>query len=145
MRLPGIQGTDLALASGATAIVAYNDLVALSVLSRLAARDIQVPQDVSVVGFDDLLFASMCTPPLTTVSMPIRSAPGSNAGRAMSLFNAPSADKPSRMHAFIEDRETRGSRHCHTTPCGCSFTRLTSCVGFTKRSAIRSQTNVTAM
>jgi DNA-binding LacI/PurR family transcriptional regulator len=70
----GIEGANLALDAGATAVVAYNDLMALGVLSRYAARGVKVPRDVSVVGFDDLLFASMSAPPLTTVSMPMEAA-----------------------------------------------------------------------
>jgi LacI family transcriptional regulator len=70
----GIDGTDLAIEAGVTAIVAYNDLMALGVLSRLHARSIRVPEDISVVGFDDVLYAAMCAPPLTTVSMPMESA-----------------------------------------------------------------------
>jgi DNA-binding LacI/PurR family transcriptional regulator len=67
----GVHGADLAVASGVTAIIAYNDLVALGVLSRLADRGIPVPGQISVVGFDDLLYAAMCAPPLTTVAMPM--------------------------------------------------------------------------
>jgi DNA-binding LacI/PurR family transcriptional regulator len=67
----GVQAADLALAGGVTAIMAYNDLMALGVLSRLAARGIRVPQEMSVVGFDDLLYAAVCAPPLTTIAMPM--------------------------------------------------------------------------
>ena len=67
----GVQAADLALASGATAVIAYNDLMALGVLSRLADRGVAVPQEVSVVGFDNLLYAAVCAPPLTTVAMPM--------------------------------------------------------------------------
>ena len=67
----GIQGADLALASNVTAIIAYNDLMALGALARLADRDIPVPQRMSVVGFDNLLYAAVCAPPLTTVAMPM--------------------------------------------------------------------------
>ena len=70
----GIQGTDLALKARVTVILAYNDLMALGVLSRLSALGIKVPLDMSVVGFDDVLYAAMCAPPLTTVSMPMESA-----------------------------------------------------------------------
>jgi DNA-binding LacI/PurR family transcriptional regulator len=70
----GIQGTDLALKARVTVILAYNDLMALGVLSRLSALGIMVPLDMSVVGFDDVLYAAMCAPPLTTVSMPMESA-----------------------------------------------------------------------
>ncbi len=67
----GVQAADLALAGGVTAIMAYNDLMALGVLSRLADRGVQVPREMSVVGFDDLLYAAVCAPPLTTVAMPM--------------------------------------------------------------------------
>lgn len=67
----GVQGADLAVASDVTAIIAYNDLMALGVLSRLADRGIAVPERMSVVGFDNLLYAAMCAPPLTTVAMPM--------------------------------------------------------------------------
>jgi DNA-binding LacI/PurR family transcriptional regulator len=70
----GIQGTDLAIEEGVTAILAFNDLMALGVLSRLRERGIRVPEQMSVVGFDDLLYAAMCAPALTTVSMPMESA-----------------------------------------------------------------------
>jgi DNA-binding LacI/PurR family transcriptional regulator len=65
----GLHAADLALAEEVTAIVAYNDLMALGVLSRLADRDVKVPADVSVLGFDDIPMAGMATPPLTTVAM----------------------------------------------------------------------------
>jgi LacI family transcriptional regulator len=62
------------LETRATVILAYNDLMALGVLSRLSTLGIKVPLDISVVGFDDLLYAAMCAPPLTTVCMPMESA-----------------------------------------------------------------------
>ena len=52
--------------------------MALGVLSRCAACGVIVPDELSVVGFDDLLFASMSAPPLTTVAMPMEAA-GSTA------------------------------------------------------------------
>ncbi|MGC9668980.1 LacI family DNA-binding transcriptional regulator [Planosporangium sp. 12N6] len=70
----GVQAADLALASGVTAIIAYNDLMALGVLSRLADRQVAVPDEISVVGFDNLLYAAVCAPPLTTVAMPMEAA-----------------------------------------------------------------------
>lgn len=70
----GVQAADLVLASGATAVLAYNDLMALGVLSRLAARGVRVPEDVSVVGCDDIAMAAMATPPLTTIGMPTEAA-----------------------------------------------------------------------
>jgi DNA-binding LacI/PurR family transcriptional regulator len=54
----------------ATAIVVANDMMALGVLQELRERGVEVPRDVSVVGFDDIAFASLAAPPLTTVSLP---------------------------------------------------------------------------
>jgi len=52
---------------GCDAIVAANDWMALGALEALRARGLRVPQDVAVVGFDDLDDAKFATPPLTTV------------------------------------------------------------------------------
>ena len=70
----GVHAADLALAEGPTAIVAYNDLMALGVVARLGGRGVVVPGDVSVVGFDDIHFAGMASPPLTTVAVPAAAA-----------------------------------------------------------------------
>jgi DNA-binding LacI/PurR family transcriptional regulator len=66
----GVASADQVLASGVTAVVAYNDLVALGLLSRLAARGVDVPGRLSVIGVDDIVAASMVHPALTTVALP---------------------------------------------------------------------------
>lgn len=60
---------DTLLASGVTAAIAYNDIVALGLVSRLTARGANVPRDLSIVGFDGTALAAM-VPPLTSVSVP---------------------------------------------------------------------------
>lgn len=68
----GLSAADLAAASGATAVLAYNDLMALGILSRLQARGIRVPEQMSVVGIDDVSAATLVSPALTTVRAPLR-------------------------------------------------------------------------
>lgn len=63
----GHAAADLVLASGATAVVTFNDLVAVGLVARLRARGLQVPRDLSVVGCDDSYVASLVDPPLTTL------------------------------------------------------------------------------
>ncbi|MCQ1949309.1 MULTISPECIES: LacI family DNA-binding transcriptional regulator [Arthrobacter] len=68
----GMSAADLAVATGATAVLAYNDLMALGILSRLQARGINVPADMSVVGIDDVSAATLVSPALTTVRAPLQ-------------------------------------------------------------------------
>ena len=58
------------MASGASAALAYNDLVAVGLLTGLAERGHRVPDDLAVTGFDDILLARYASPALTTVSVP---------------------------------------------------------------------------
>jgi LacI family transcriptional regulator len=72
----GVAAADSALASGATALVAHNDLLAIGVLGRLRERGVVVPDRVSVVGFDDIFGSEFCAPPLTTLAERVREAGG---------------------------------------------------------------------
>ena len=53
-----------------TAVMCANDLLALGVLRALTENGVAVPEDISVVGYDDVTFASMLSPALTTVRQP---------------------------------------------------------------------------
>ena len=61
-------------ACGATAVLAYNDLMALGLIEGLAAMEIGVPDQISVIGFDDILPGRLNRPKLTTVAMPAAQA-----------------------------------------------------------------------
>ncbi len=53
-----------------TAVIAYNDMVAIGALDAARQRGLAVPDDLSIVGFDDISLCSEVTPPLTTVQVP---------------------------------------------------------------------------
>lgn len=55
------------LKNGATAIICASDLIATGVISEVTKHGLKVPEDISVVGFDDLPIASQLTPSLTTI------------------------------------------------------------------------------
>ena len=58
------------VASGVSAVLAFNDQMALGVIAGLRTLGLSVPEDISVVGFDDVPMAAMVAPPLTTISLP---------------------------------------------------------------------------
>jgi LacI family transcriptional regulator len=53
-----------------TAAICHNDVMAIGLLQACAERRLRVPGDLSIVGWDDVPYASLVTPPLTTVRVP---------------------------------------------------------------------------
>jgi DNA-binding LacI/PurR family transcriptional regulator len=74
----GAAAADVGRATGATALVVFNDLLAIGVLQRLEQLGVRVPDELSVVGNDDIFGSDFCNPPLTTVT-----SPAEQAGRAL--------------------------------------------------------------
>jgi LacI family transcriptional regulator len=73
----------LDLSDRPTAIFAFNDNIAIGAIQAARARGLRVPEDISIVGFDDVEHATIVTPALTTVRQPL-----AEMGRtAVSLLN----------------------------------------------------------
>jgi DNA-binding LacI/PurR family transcriptional regulator len=53
-----------------TAVFCYNDMTAIGALKAIRAKGLKVPEDISLVGFDDLPMTLYMDPPLTTVRQP---------------------------------------------------------------------------
>jgi LacI family transcriptional regulator len=53
-----------------TAVLAYNDLIAVGAMDAIKHAGLNVPEDLSVVGFDDIHLAAEVNPPLTTINVP---------------------------------------------------------------------------
>jgi DNA-binding LacI/PurR family transcriptional regulator len=70
---------------GATAVLAYNDALAIGVIKGLKQLGVHVPGDVSVVGFDNVLLAVVVDPALTTVATPMRKAGAAGVGNVLAL------------------------------------------------------------
>ncbi|MCP2163899.1 LacI family DNA-binding transcriptional regulator [Goodfellowiella coeruleoviolacea] len=62
------------MASGASAVITHNDLVALGVIAGVRALGVSVPDQLSVVGIDDIPFAAVAHPALTSVAVPMARA-----------------------------------------------------------------------
>ncbi len=55
----------------ADGVFACNDMMALSLYKQLTQKGIKVPQDISIVGFDNVMLSKLVTPEITTISQPI--------------------------------------------------------------------------
>ena len=81
-----------------TAVVAYNDAMAAGAISVLADNGFRVPEDVSVVGFDDLVYARFLRPKLTTLRYPIELMAAQAARLALQLAAGEAVAPESRLY-----------------------------------------------
>ena len=79
----------LGQAAAPTAIFCANDDMALGVLSAAQRRRIEVPGQISVMGFDDTCYAAISAPPLSTIAQPARDIGIRAAARLLSAIEAP--------------------------------------------------------
>jgi LacI family transcriptional regulator len=70
---------------GTTAVLAYNDALAIGIIKGLKRLGVSVPGEVSVVGFDNVLLAEVVDPALTTVAAPMRKAGAAGVGNVLAM------------------------------------------------------------
>lgn len=91
-----------------TAVFSANDQMALGARLCLYRRGIRVPDDISIVGFDDLFSSSYATPPLTTVRQPGQEMGVAAALMVLSLLNGrPLPDPIFTPHLVVRESTTR--------------------------------------
>lgn len=83
----------LSLPQRPSALFCYNDMTALGVLEQAARMKLEVPRDLSVVGFDDLFFATLLQPALTTVRQPKKELGQRAVGLVIALLKGEKAKK----------------------------------------------------
>ena len=93
----GLAGLEhfLALSVRPSALVCFNDMLAIGVLKGLQQAGIQVPNEFSVTGFDNIVFSAFTNPPLTTFDQPKRFIGAEAARLVLELLNAPPAEDSS--------------------------------------------------
>jgi LacI family transcriptional regulator len=90
-----------------TAIFVLNDLMALGALAATQSTGRRVPEDVSIVGFDNIPFAELANPPLTTVGQPIRQLGVQAADLLLSVIEdgaAPPASESSQPNVLLPNQ-----------------------------------------
>jgi DNA-binding LacI/PurR family transcriptional regulator len=99
------------------AIVAANDESARGALEALQRRGVLVPDDVAVIGFDDVADAELCHPKLTTVAQPLVEQ---GVQAALQLGRLLAGEKPERridLETHVVYRDSCGGRDRVATPC----------------------------
>lgn len=91
------------LGKGVTAIFAFNDMIALGIYKAIRDFGMSIPEDISIVGYDDIFIADILEVPLTTIHIPIGNI-GKRAARGLigliedgQLLAEPEEIKPSLM------------------------------------------------
>ncbi|WP_449373422.1 LacI family DNA-binding transcriptional regulator [Arthrobacter psychrolactophilus] len=95
--------------SGATAGIVFNDLIAIGMLQRLQARGVRAPEDISIVGCDDIFGADFCSPPLTTVTAPVEQAGRVAVSMLLSQINPTLGTLPRHQSVLPTHLTIRGS------------------------------------
>ncbi|GFO67230.1 LacI family transcriptional regulator [Geomonas limicola] len=99
----GARGVEsmLSLSSPPTAIVCANDSMAIGAVKAVHEKGLEVPRDVSIVGFDDITVASQIYPPLTTVAAPINELAANSIRILVSLIDG---GAPEHRHLALSAR-----------------------------------------
>lgn len=91
-----------------TAVLCMSDLIAAGAIEEAAAQGLSVPEDLSVVGFDDVPEAARTQPPLTTINQP-HVEKGQEAGRALiSLLEGEPATQNTSLPTRLVVRDSTG-------------------------------------
>ena len=92
---------DRALQTGATAVIAYNDLVALGMLAQWSESGIRVPGQVSLVGFDNTFVTGLASPPLTSVGADLRELGDAAVELLLERIDARGANPEGDIHRSV--------------------------------------------
>jgi LacI family repressor for deo operon, udp, cdd, tsx, nupC, and nupG len=91
-----------------TAVFCASDMVAIGLISGLKREGISVPNDISVVGFDDIEIAEFCDPPLTTIKQNRNGLGRTAAEQLLAQMGARigHSDKIMQLDVHLQERES---------------------------------------
>ncbi|MER6828493.1 LacI family DNA-binding transcriptional regulator [Streptosporangium sp. NPDC000563] len=96
------------ISAGVTGVLAYNDLVAIGLIEGLYERGVRVPDEVSVVGVDDIVPGRLNRPKLTTVAMPTAAAGRMAVDLLLQSFDAGATPTLATLDTSLVVRESTG-------------------------------------
>lgn len=91
---------------GLTALFASDDLQAYGAMRAAAETGVRIPDDVSLVGYDDLQFSALANPPLTTISQPVKDMATAAAELLLRRMRGEDAESPPLFAPRLIERQT---------------------------------------
>jgi LacI family repressor for deo operon, udp, cdd, tsx, nupC, and nupG len=91
-----------------TAIFCANDEIAIGAIRAIKAAGLRVPEDISVIGFDDQRIAGMYDPPLTTIHVPITDLGYNAMVKLARILAGEPYEKDLVLNSFLVQRSTTG-------------------------------------
>jgi len=85
-------------ASGVSAVICYNDLMAIGLMQELQLAGVRVPEELSILGFDNIFGSDFTTPPLSTIKSPLRD---SGAAALVSILDGLNGTHPERERQLL--------------------------------------------
>lgn len=104
----GLEAASNLCSTPATAVLAFDDVMAAGVVAGLSKEGVAVPQDLSIVGCDDVLLATVIAPSLSTVAAPFEELGSSVSAGLRAQMSGGEAPKPISLPGTFVIRESTG-------------------------------------
>lgn len=92
-----------------TAVICFNDMIAIGVLHGLREASIRVPEDISITGFDNITFSAFTAPPLTTFDQPKRDIGAEAARLVLTLLDTTENGSQPKTQMLLGSLLVRGT------------------------------------
>jgi LacI family transcriptional regulator len=102
----GHAGVEALLASRPTAIFCANDVIALGAFNALRAAGVRVPADLSLIGFDDIAFSTLLSPPLSAIRQPVEQLGRQGFQTLLALLNGETPPLLTRLPVELIRRQS---------------------------------------
>ena len=121
----------------ATAVLAYNDQLAIGVIRGLRRLDVAVPDDVSVVGFDNIAYDELVEPSLTTIAAPLYRMGFTGVQNCIAVaLGARTSGQPMILPVRLVVRQSTAQRRRKSTSPARGTTRVWGCAAKSERSIV---------
>lgn len=105
----GAEGLRRVRAAGVTAVLTFNDMMAIGLLTACEEAGIAVPEDLSVIGFDDIFASEFISTPLTTIRSPLGAAGAAAFRRLLASLKGVDDLGPSDLITELVIRKSTGA------------------------------------